>query len=433
MNVDERPSFAPGTAPVPIIGGRLRLRDMLASLTHSEYRRYALGLLCSSAGLWMARIATDWLVLEMTGSIALLGILIAVQLAPPVLLGAFGGVISDRMPARAAVVTTQLLFATLYIVLGVIFLRGGADPFWLFAVSAGVGIVSCLDGPSRAILTAQTVTIGAFPNAISINALIPQIGGIVGAILAGAAISMLDIGATMIFAAIGLTIGAIATFLIRSSRLVPRPQRAGELARGQIREAIRYVRRKPEILLSIVMLGVLSLSGLSASVLLAWMADTKYDTGASGYSLYTMAAAVGALLGGLLSTLRRTFSVRGNAAALALSAIPWIACGLTPWSGVFFFAIAAASSARLVFLIGNDTLTQLSTNLVIRGRVVSLYLVVATAGQAVASILLGAVVDAWGGDVAFLLTGGLTFVTALAVYCGMPSEDQNLRACSSGT
>lgn len=426
VSVGEHRSESPETAPMPIIGGPRRWQDTLESLSHSEYRRYALGLLCSSAGLWIARIATDWLVLEMTGSVALLGIVIAVQLVPPVILGALGGVVSDWMSARAAVVSTQLLFAALYIVLGCIVLNGDVAPFWVFAISAGVGIVSCLDGPSRAVLTSQTVTVRAFPNAISINAVIPQIGGIVGAMLAGVAIMAFDIGLTMIVAAIGLTVGAIATFLIRSSRLVPRPPGPRAVQRGQIREAIRYVRRKPEILMSIVMLGVLSLSGLSASVLLAWMADTKYETGATGYSLYTTAASVGALVGGLLSTSRRRFTVRGNALALAVSAIPWLLCGLTTWPAVFLVAIAAASLARLLFLIGNDTLTQLSTNLGIRGRVVSLYLMVATAGQVIASVILGWIVTAWGGDVAFLVTGGFTLVTAAIVFFSAPPRARRL-------
>jgi len=426
VSVDEHRGASLETAPMPVVAGPRRWRNSVESLSHSEYRRYALGLLSSSTGLWIARIATDWLVLELTGSIALLGIVIAVQLAPPMLLGALGGVISDWMPARIAVVSTQLFFAGLYVLLGIIVLQGDAAPFWVFVVSAGVGIVSCLDGPSRAVLTSQTVAVSAFPNAISVNAVIPQLGGIFGAMLAGAAIAIFDIGITMIFAAAGLAIGAITTALIRSQRLVPRPAASSELKqRGQIREAIRYVRRKPAIMLSILMLGVLSLSGLSASVLLAWMADTKFESGATGYSLYTTAASVGALIGGLLSTSRRKFTVRGNAVALAVSAVPWLICGLTPWSGVFLVAIASASTARLIFLIGNDTLTQLSTNLGIRGRVVALYLMVATAGQVIASVLLGWIVTVWGGDVAFLLTGAFTLVTAVAVYALAPWAEKS--------
>lgn len=406
---------------MPIVGGPRRWQNAVESLGHPEYRRYALGLLSSSAGLWIARIATDWLVLELTGNVALLGIVIAVQLAPPMLFGALGGVVSDWMPARAAVMCTQLLFAALYMLLGVVVIQGHVAAPWIFVVSAGVGIVSCLDGPSRAVLTSQTVTVRAFPNAISVNAVIPQMGGIIGAMLAGVAIAAFDIGITMIFAATGLAVGALATSLIRTQRLAPRPSAPRALRRpGQIREAILYVRRKPEIMLSILMLSVLSLCGLSASVLLAWMADTKFESGATGYSLYTTAASAGALAGGILSTSRRSFTVRGNAIALGVSAIPWLICGMTAESGVFLVAIACASTARLVFLIGNDTLTQLSTNLGIRGRVVALYLMVATGGQVIASVLLGWIITVWGGDVAFLVTGGLTLATAAAVYAAAP-------------
>lgn len=405
---------APETAPLPVVSGPFRWRDTLSSLAFSEYRRYALGLLCASTGLWIARIATDWLVLEITGDVALLGVVIAVQLLPPMLLGVWGGVLSDRMPPRTSVVVTQVLFAALFSWLGVLVLTGGVGEHWVFAISVMVGVVSCVDGPSRAVLTSQTVTTTAFPNAISLNAVVPQIGGVVGAGVAGLAISVLDVGWTLTAASAGLLCGALATLLIRPSRLAGRAVTSMP-ARGTVREALRYAGRKPAIVLSLIMVGVLAVSGLSASVLFAWMADVKFGTGAAGYSLYMTIGALGALLGGMLSTRRRRFSVRANAVLLGAAGAAWLLCGVAPWAGLFACGLLVASVVRFVFLVANDTLTQLSANPAIRGRVVALYLMTATGAQAIGSVLLGWMVSRWGGEAAFVITGTTPLVAAAVI------------------
>lgn len=403
----------PPTAPLPLAGRRLTWRDTARAFAHREYRWYAGGLLCSSIGLWIARIATDWLVLQITGDIALLGIVIAAQLLPPMLLGAWGGVISDWLPPRSSVIATQGLLAALFAWLGMLALADAAGEGWILAISVLVGLVSCVDGPSRAVLTHQTVGTAVLPNAISMNAVLPQIGGVAGAGIAGLAIAALDTGWTMLAASAGLLLGAVATLFIRSSGLEPRLRvRPG---RGQIRAAMRYAARKPAILLSLVMVGVLSVSALSASVLYAWAAETKFDTGAAGYSAFTSIGAAGALLGGLLAARRRTFRVADNAILLGVSGLVWIAAGLVPWLGVFLGALLATGVARMLFLVGNDTLTQLSTNLGVRARVVSVYMMTVTGGQVLGSLLLGWLVAAIGGELTFVVTGAVPLLTAGAI------------------
>lgn len=429
MTADVGISPFPETAPLPIVSGRMRWRDSLSSLAFREYRSYAIGLLCASTGLWIARIATDWLILEITGDVAVLGIVIAVQLLPAMILSVWGGVVSDSLPARTSVIVTQVLFAFLFAWLGALALTGAVSEHWVFAISVLVGVVSCVDGPSRAVLTSQTVTITAFPNAISINAVVPQIGGVLGAGFAGIAISTLDVGWTLTVASVGLLAGALATLLIRPSRLAPRPRLAA--GGGHIREALRYAARKPDILLSLVMVGVLAVSGLSASVLFAWMADVKFGTGAGGYSLYTTVGALGSFVGGMLSSRRRRFSVAANALLLAASGAAWIVCGFTPWPAAFAIGILVAAGIRFLFLVGNDALTQLSANPRIRGRVVSLYLMTATGGQVLGSVLLGWIVSRWGGDVGFVITGVVPLVVALAIWA-VVARRRRLRAAQAG-
>jgi predicted MFS family arabinose efflux permease len=280
-------------------------------------------------------------------------------------------------------------------------------------MSAIIGAVGCVDGPSRARLTAQAVSLTALPNAISLNAVIPQIGGITGAALAGLAIASIGTGGALVGATLGLLLGALSVLTIHPSHVGIGSTVTA--TRGTAAEALRYAARKPTILLPLVMVGTLSLSALTASPLLAWMAETGFESGASGYSLYSMAIAVGALIGSIISTRRRRFSIVANAVLLGLAGVMWMACSALPWVGAFLVGLVASGVLRMIFLVANDTLTQLSANPTIRGRIVGLYLAIATGGQAIGSIVLGWLVSTYGGSVAFLATGALPLLVAIVV------------------
>jgi predicted MFS family arabinose efflux permease len=401
------------TEPLPISPHPVAWKDMIHSLRFPGYRRYAVGLVGTSTASWMARIAIDWLALEISGSPTFLGVVLATQLVPPMVLGVWGGVVSDRVSPRGAVIVTQLLFAVCFGVLAVAALLGAVSVALVLVMSAIIGAVGCVDGPSRARLTAQAVSLTALPNAISLNAVIPQIGGITGAALAGLAIASIGTGGALVGATLGLLLGALSVLTIHPSHVGIGSTVTA--TRGTAAEALRYAARKPTILLPLVMLGTLSLSALTASPLLAWMAETGFESGASGYSLYSMAIAVGALIGSIISTRRRRFSIVANAVLLGLAGVMWMACSALPWVGAFLVGLVASGVLRMIFLVANDTLTQLSANPTIRGRIVGLYLAIATGGQAIGSIVLGWLVSTYGGSVAFLATGALPLLVAIVV------------------
>ena len=413
MSASTAGSVGVPTEPLPISPHPVAWKDMIHSLRFPGYRRYAVGLVSASTASWMARIAIDWLALEISGSATFLGVVLATQLVPPMVLGVWGGVLSDRVSPRAAVIVTQLLFAVCFGVLAIATLLGAVSVPLILVMSAIIGAVGCVDGPSRARLTAQAVSLTALPNAISLNAVIPQIGGIAGAALAGLTIASIGTGGALVGATLGLLLGAISVLTIHPSHVGVGSTVTA--TRGTATEALRYAARKPTILLPLVMVGTLSLSALTASPLLAWMAETGFQSGASGYSLYSMAIAVGALIGSIVSTRRRRFSVTANAVLLGLAGIMWMVCAGLPWVGAFLAGLVASGVLRMIFLVANDTLTQLSANPTIRGRIVGLYLAIATGGQAIGSIGLGWLVTSFGGSVAFLVTGAVPVIVAIAV------------------
>lgn len=403
----------PATEPLPVLAARPSLKATFASLSVPNFRWYMSGLAASSAGAWLARLATDWLMIELTGDVALVALVVMAQLVPSMILGVWGGVIGDRFNARTTVITVQCLYLLSVLGLAIPAILGVATVPLILITSLGIGVSAAFEGPSRAVLLVEVVGTRTLPNAMSLNAAVQQFAGIFGAALTGVLVALLGVGWAMAIAAAGPLIGIIALSCMRRDRMHPAIKVPAQ--RGQIREALRYVRRKRQIALSMLLIIVLAIFGLTGSVLFAWAAHEKFAMGAVGYSMFQTAGAVGALLGSLLSARRRQLRLFDNAAMLALSSLIWAFTGFAPWPALFIVCLVASLTTRLIFMVGNDSLTQLSTNGAIRGRIVSLYLIAATSAQTLGAAMTGWAVHQLGGELTFVLTGAIPFFAAVAV------------------
>ncbi|GAA4484211.1 MFS transporter [Microbacterium panaciterrae] len=403
----------PVTEPLPVLTIRPTFQDMFSTLRMANYRLYFTGLAAASATAWLARLATDSLMIELTGDVGLVSLVVVFQLIPSIVLGPWGGVISDRFAARGTVLVTHVLTILAALGLGVPALLGTAGVPLIIASSLVLGVSAAFEAPSRAVLLVQVVGTRALPNAMSLNAAVQQLAGIVGALLTATLVAVIGSGWALVAAPVGPLIGIAALIGIRRAALYPAVKVPPQ--RGQIREALRYVRGKAEIRTALLLISTLAFFALTASILMAWAANEKYGWGTVGYSLFQMAGSVGALLGSLLAARRRELRLRDSALLLAGSGLIWAVTGLAPIPLVFIIGLVASMLLRTGFVIGNDSLTQLSANGAIRGRVVSLYVMCMTGAQALGALAAGWSVHALGGEVTFLLAGGVPALVALAV------------------
>lgn len=404
----------PVTEPLPILSQRPSLRDTFTSLRESNYRRYLLSFVGSSAGSWLSRLASDWLIIELTGNVGLVSLVVTAQLLPTVVLGAWGGVLGDRLNARTTVLATQGLLICAIILLAVPTLLGHQTVELILLSSLLIGLSAAFEGPSRAVLVVEVVGTWRLSNALSLNAAVGQLAGIAAAALAGILIVWLGVGGTLIVAACCSFAGIMLLLSVRRAGLFLVSKAIAR--RGQIMEALRYVQRKPEIRACLLLIFTLAVFGLTGSVLMAWAAQERFGWGAAGYAGFQSAAAAGALLGSVISARRRRLRLQDNALMLALSGAIWAITGFAPEPGLFIVALVATFVTRLMFMVGNDSLTQLSANGVIRGRVVSLYLIAATGGQAIGALLTGWSVVVLGGEMTFLITGVVLVFVSIGVW-----------------
>jgi len=403
----------PVTEPIPVFDRRPSFRESFAALAAYNYRLYLGALMLGSTGGWMARVAIDWLVLELTGDVALVGVAVALQFAPTLLLGPWAGVLSDRLPRRRVLLTTQLVATVSNGVLALLVLSGHVVVWQVMLIAAIGGMAGAIEGPSRSAFVSEMVGTARLRGAISLNATTFHLGGLLGPALSGVLIAAIGSGWSIAINAGTTAIAVLAISLMRGHELVPTPKQPR--SRGQIREAMRYAWRKPAIRWTLVLLAAVSTFGMNLPVLLASAADDTYGTGATGYGLYNSLCAGGAFLGAILSSRRRSLRLRDVVGFAIVYGVVTMLAGWDGWYPVFLSALVGVGVTRLLFAMSAEALTQLSTNPAIRGRVVSFYIMVLMGGQAAGGVIMGWVAQSFGGPAAFLVAGAVPLLVALVV------------------
>jgi MFS family permease len=284
--------------------------------------------------------------------------------------------------------------------------------------------VFVVESPARVVLVSEMVEPRLLQNAISLNASVFHFGGFIGPAVAGVIIAIAGSGWAIGVNALAALVVVITLATLRSDelRIIPVQPRQS----GQIRQALRYARSKPTIFWPMVMLSFVAVFGMSLPVILTGMANEVYETGSTGYGLYTSLVAIGALTGALLSTRLRTLRLR----TIILTAIVYgtlqAFAGLAPFAGMFLALLVGIGIARLVYAIMADSLVQLSCNPGIRGRVMSFYVIIMVGGQAVGGPLMGGLAELLGPQTALVISGAVPALAAV-VIAGLIARSGSLR------
>jgi MFS family permease len=412
------------TGPMQVLSSRPPWRETLISLRVHNYRLFAASNLVANTALWMQRIAMDWLVLTLSGSVADVGITVFMQFTPMLFFGLFGGVIADRYSKRVLLMITQTVAAILAASLAVLTLTGEVQVWQVWAISFILGFVTVVDNPARQVFVNELVGPHYLRNAISLNSSIFQMGGLIGPAIGGILITAVGAGwafgiNAVACVAVVLTLSRLDRSALHASPKVPR-------GKGQLVEGMKYALAKPVIFWTIVMVGFLSVFAFNMPVFLTAYANNVFHVGAQGYGLFNALVAAGAFAGAILSTRRTTVRlsmVIGCAGALGI--IQMIA-GFAPNEIAFALFLVGTGVANLLFITGANSLVQMSSNVAIRGRIMSLYILVLLGGQAVGGPVMGQIVDYLGPHLAMAISGFVPAIAALVIAV-LIARNTNLR------
>lgn len=200
-------------------------------LRHHNYRIFVTLSLVGSGGVWMQRLAQDWLVLQLTGSPAAVGLAVALQFLPMLVVGPVSGVLVDLFPKRRILLVCQSVAVVLAAGLAVWNAMGGTDVWVVYASCIALGITSAIDGPARQVFVNEVVGDAGLPAAIGLNSAIGQLGAMAGPALAGVVIA--HTGPAAAFAA-NAGLGVAVLVMIASIRPGSSTTRRNSPAPGQV-------------------------------------------------------------------------------------------------------------------------------------------------------------------------------------------------------
>ena len=302
-------------------------RSTFRSLHTRNFRLFASGQIVSNTGAWVQRIAQDWLVLSITGSATAVGITTALQFLPTLLFGLAGGVIADRYPKRRVLLFTQVGMAAMAATLAILTLGHHVEVWHVYLVAFGLGTVVAVDNPTRQSFVNEMVGQEHLRNAVSINATVFQLGALVGPAISGVLINAVGSGYAFALNAASYSASTAALLLMRDSELHPAPAASDGT---RIRDGLRYVAGRPDVLWPTVLVGVFGLFTVNLPVTLAAYARSVFDIGASGYGLLTSVLAVGSVTGALISAGRSRTRLRALVAIASTLATLYMIASLAP-------------------------------------------------------------------------------------------------------
>ena len=369
-------------------------RVTFAALSVPNYRRYYAGQSVSLIGTWMQMTAQSWLVLSITHSSTALGVIVALQTLPVLLLGPYGGVIADRVDKRRLMIACQSAMGLQALALGVLTVTGNVRVWHIGLLAAMLGLNNAFENPARQSFMLELVGPEHLRNAVSLNSVLVNVARSIGPAVAGILIA--TVGNGVCFLANSASFVAVVFSLTTMDATALSPSKPAPRARGQLREGLRYIRSMPELAVPLVMMGVAGCLTYEFQVSLPVMADRGLNVGAAGFGFMTAAIGIGAVVGGLFVAARGKTGLRPLiAAAFGLGAALGVAT-LAPSLPVELIALALAGSASIAFMsTGNSTL-QLNAAPDMRGRVMSLWFVAFQGSTPIGGPLVGATMAAIG-------------------------------------
>jgi MFS family permease len=394
---------------------------VFGSLKVRNYRLFTTGQLVKLLGTWMMFVAQDWLVLQLSdNSPTALGVVTALQFTPVLLLTLYGGQLADRFDKRRLLLFANAASALVATLLGVLVLTGVATLWWVFVTAALFGVISAIETPVRQAFVSELVSRELLPNALSLSSATFNTARVVGPAVAGLVIAALHDRTGPIFL---MTAALCLAPLVGLSRM-----RTGELFRvegppvsasdARTVDGLRYVKRRPDLSLTILLVLLVGLFGFNFQLTLAVLAKVEFRVDAQYFGLLTTALAVGALAGALASSRRRD---RPSAYVVLTAAVLFggfeTLVGFAPTFVVAVLLLLPTGFFMIYFAQAANQRVQLGTDPEFRGRVMALYVLVFLGSTPIGSLLIGWCAEQYGPR-SGIWVGGLVSLLATLVLAG---------------
>lgn len=319
----------------------------------------------------MQNVAVGWLVLQLTGSGTVLGVVTAARYAPLLLLGAWGGLVADRHDKRLLLRLAAIIQLVVAAALGVLTMTHVIDVWSLTALILVAGVVDVVDTPSRQAFMNNIVGRDRLGNAIALNSVLVNGARVVGPGIAGFVISTVGVGPCFLLNAASFGATWLGLQLMRRDELIPTAVEVA--AKRQVRAGLRYVRSTPDLRTPLLLVAVAGAFAWEFPVSIPLFTSDTFHGGASEFGWALSAISAGSIAGGLLAARRRVVSQRSLAASALLWGIAILAASFAPSLAVAYGLLAVVGSGAVTFNAMSKTFLQITSRDQMRGRVMALW------------------------------------------------------------
>ncbi|HZR89936.1 MAG TPA: MFS transporter [Bradyrhizobium sp.] len=392
------------------------MHRVFVSLANRNYRIWAGGALVSNIGSWMQRTAQDWIVLtELTQHNATaVGIVMGLQFAPQILLLPLTGYAADHLDRRKLLFCTQAAMGLFALGLGLLVVTGLVQLWHVYVFAFLLGCAAAFDAPARQTFVTQLVEPALLANAVGLNSTSFNAARMVGPAIAGIVIAAVGSGYVFLINAASFVAVLVALAMLR----IDRPVSGRTIARGKLTDGFRYVLGRSDLKLILSMLFLIGTFGLNFPIFISTMAVSVFHVGAGQFGLLTSMMAAGSVTGALLAAARTRPGIPLLAGAAAMFGVTCAVAAFAPFYLAFGLILFTVGVSAQTFTTSTNSLTQLSTDPAMRGRVIAILMALALGGTPIGAPIVGWVADQFGPRWALGVgaASGILAATIAALY-----------------
>jgi MFS family permease len=393
-----------------------------SSLRYRNYRLYFFGQLVSVMGTWMQTVAQSFLVLDLTHSGTDLGLVTAARFLPILLFGPAGGLFADRRNKRRILYVTQALSGVLAAIFAILTGTHVIQMWLVYLLALSLGFVGVFDNPARQSFISEMVPPDDLANAVTLNSVSINLARVFGAALGGVLTATL--GLALCFTGNAISFVAVLASLAAMNVALLYPARPVKREPGQIRQGLRYVRERPELLIPLLMIALVGTLAWEFQVTLPLMASKVFGGGAGSYGVMASVMGVGAVGGGLISAAR----ARPRARSLCVAAIGWgiaiTAAAVAPTLPLELAALVFVGYGSITFNSYAKTTLQLAAEPAMRGRVMALWFLAWQGSTPIGGPLVGWIAQETDARWALVVGGVPTVICGLLALPALTRIDR---------
>jgi len=401
------------------------------SLRYRNYRLFFYGQLVSLIGTWMQSVALGWLVYTITKSPTQIGIVTAVQFLPTLFGSVHGGLIADRFDKRKVLVCTQTALAVQAVALATVTLAGLATLPVLYALAFTQGMATTIDNPTRQAFVSEMVGTEDLTNAVGLNSAMFNMARVLGPAIGGVLIDAIGVGTCFVLNAVSFLAVIGGLLMMRSGDLFPSTR--ARRGKGQLREGLRYAWEEPTLRRVLIMIALIGTLAMNFTVILPVVAKQVFHGNAGTYGIMSSVLGFGALVGALVAASRsKPTTMLLATAALAFGAM-MLADALAPTLGWEMVALALTGATSITFMSTANATVQLTSRPEMRGRVMSLYMLLFLGSTPIGGPIVGWIGERYGARWSLAIGGISCLVAAAVTVPALTAGRRELRGMASPT